>query len=34
MLRCRRSGGNEVARWERRENGEVARWQVPGFIRE
>ena len=26
--------GREVARWERWENGEVARWKVPGFIQE
>ena len=24
--------GNEVARWERRESGEVERWEVPDFI--
>ena len=24
----------EVARWERRESGEVGRWEVPGFIQE
>ena len=23
---------NEVARWERGESGEVARWEVPDFI--
>ena len=38
----RRGGSDEVARWERCEggevgkvgNGEVARWEVPGFIQE
>ena len=24
--------GNEVARWERWESGEVGWWEVPGFI--
>ena len=24
--------GNKMARWERRESGEVGRWEVPGFI--
>ena len=23
-----------MARWERRESGEVGRWEVPGFIQE
>ena len=23
-----------MARWERWENGEVARWEVPGFVQE
>ena len=26
------AGIEEVARWERWESGEVARWEVPGFI--
>ena len=29
-----KGGSKEVARWESWENGEVARWEVPGFIQE
>ena len=30
-VKCRWEVG-EVARWERRGNGEVGRWEFPGFI--
>ena len=32
MGRWERWKGNEVARPERQESGEMARWKVPGFI--
>ena len=31
MARWERCKGSEVARWE---NGEVTRWEIPGFIQE
>ena len=27
-------GSDEVARWERCEGSEVARWEVPGFVQD
>ena len=31
-MRLEGGKGGRVMRWERRESGEVGRWEIPGFI--